>query len=85
MFIREHPNRVISGNVTYTARICGDERLDGTWQGWIEFHPSDSRHPILTTEQETSQPNLKALEYWADGLEAIYLEGALARAQGRLL
>jgi len=85
MLIREHPNRVVSGSVTYIARIFGDERVDGTWEGWIEFHSTDSGHPILTTEQETSQPNRKALEYWADGLEPIYLEGALARAQGRLL
>ena len=41
--------------------------------------------PVLRTDQETSQPNRSALEYWADGLEPIYLEGALARAQGRLL
>jgi hypothetical protein len=26
-----------------------------------------------------------AIEYWADGLEPIYLEGALARAQRRFL
>ena len=85
MLIREHPNRVVSGSVTYIARIFGDERVDGTWEGWIEFHSTDSGHPILTTEQETSQPNRKALEYWADGLAPIYMEGALARAQGRLL
>jgi hypothetical protein len=85
MLIREHPIKVIIGNVTYIARILGDERPDGTWEGWIEFHPRDSSHPILSTERETSQPNLAALEYWAQGLEPIYLEGALARAQGRLL
>jgi hypothetical protein len=34
--------------------------------------------------KETSQPNRDAIEYWALGLEPIYLEGALARAQGRL-
>jgi hypothetical protein len=33
------------------------------------------------TGQETSQPDRKALEYWATGLEAVYLEGALARAK----
>ena len=85
MLIREHPIKVICGNVTYTTRILGDERPDGTWEGWIEFRPTDSNHPTLSTERETSQPNLVALEYWADGLEPIYLEGALARAQGRLL
>jgi hypothetical protein len=31
------------------------------------------------------QPNCPALEYWAEGLKPIYLEGAIARAQGRLL
>ena len=85
MLIREHPNQIIYSDPAYTVLICGEERPDGTWEGWIEFHPSDSNHPILVTEQETSQPNRAALEYWADGLEPIYLEGALARAQGRLL
>ena len=42
------------------------------------------RVKILRTDQGTSQPNRAAIEYWADGLEPIYLEGALARAQGRL-
>jgi hypothetical protein len=85
MLIRVHPNQVSSGNIAYAARICGDERIDGTWEGWIEFRPTDPNHPILSTDRETSQPNRTALEYWADGLEPIYLEGALARAQGRLL
>jgi hypothetical protein len=38
---------------------------------------------VLSTGQETSQPDLKALEYWAGGLEPIYLAGALERAQRR--
>jgi len=46
---------------------------------------TDISQPVLRTEQETSQPNRAAIEYWADGLEPIYLDGALARAQGRLL
>jgi hypothetical protein len=53
-------------------------------QGWLEFHPTDKSKPVLRTAQETSQPNYVAIEYWAFGLEPIYLEGALARAQGRL-
>jgi hypothetical protein len=85
MLIRTHPANVAHGDTTYSARICGEERVDGTWEGWLEFHPTDSSRPILITERETSQPNRSALEYWADGLESIYLEGALARAQGRLL
>lgn len=84
MVIREHPCKVIDGGTTYSVLICAEQRVDGTWEGWLEFHPSDS-HSILRTDQETSQPNRNAIEYWADGLEPIYLDGALARAQGRLL
>ncbi len=83
--IRELPNSILTADAKYTVHICGQERTDSTWEGWIEFHPTDSNHPVLITEQETSQPNRTALEYWADGLEPIYLEGAFARAQGRLL
>jgi len=85
MFIREHPAKVIDGDTTYSVRICGQERADRNWEAWLEFHPTDTRKAILVTDQETSQPNRVAVEYWASGLEPIYLEGALARAQGRLL
>ena len=82
--IREQSARVKDGDTTYIVRICGEQRTDGTWEGWIEFHPTDTSKPVLRTRQETSQPNLAAIEYWADGLEPIYFDGALARAQGRL-
>ena len=85
MLISEHQIKVIERETTYTVWICGEERLDGTWIGWLEFHPSNTTEPLLRTDQETSQPNRAALEYWAGGLESVYLEGALARAQGRLL
>jgi hypothetical protein len=85
MLIREHANNVKDGDTVYVVRICGEERLDRTWEGWLEFHPTNTVQQILRTDQETSQPNRAAIEYWADGLEPIYLEGALARAQGRLL
>jgi len=72
--IRKHPVLVVSGAVRYTVHILGQERVDGTWEGWLEFHPS-GMGSILRTDQETSKPNLTALEYWADGLEPVYLEG----------
>jgi hypothetical protein len=85
MLIREHPTKIIDGDTTYVVQICGEERIDGTWEAWLEFHATDISQPILRTGQETSQPNRAAIEYWAGGLEPIYIEGALARAQGRLL
>jgi hypothetical protein len=84
MLIRELPLQVNSGKMTYSVRVHGNERPDGTWEGWIEFYPMGFAS-ILRTDQETSQPNLQALEYWADGLEPVYFQGAFARAQERLL
>lgn len=65
----------------YHAVVYGGRRKDGTWNGWIEFVPADRSKPTLRTEQETSQPDRKAVEYWAGGLEPVYLEGALVRAR----
>jgi hypothetical protein len=85
LLIREHPTKVTHSETTYVVQICAEERIDRTWQAWLEFHPTDINRPVLRTDQETSQPNRAAIEYWANGLGPIYLEGALARAQGRLL
>jgi hypothetical protein len=69
----------------YIVRSYGEERRDGTWIGWLEFHPTDVTKPVLHTGQETSQPSRASVEYWASGLEPIYFEGALARAQAKSL
>lgn len=65
---------------TYKVRSYGKQRDDGTWIGWLEFEPDDPEDPTLATDQETSQPNRTAVEYWATGLEAVYFEGAFERA-----
>ncbi len=64
---------------SYEALIYGQQRVDGTWIGWIEFVPVTGGH-VLRTTRETSQPDRAALDYWAGGLEPTYLEGALTRA-----
>ena len=69
-----------SDETTYVVRSYGEQRLDGTWIGWLEFGPTDAGKPTLRTDQETSQPNRVAIEYWATGLEPVYFEGAFARA-----
>jgi hypothetical protein len=79
--IHEHSARVRAPDGTeYCARTCGEPRADGTWSGWLEFVPATGRGATLSTEQETSQPDRKAVAYWAGGLEPVYLEGALKRA-----
>ena len=64
----------------YRIEIEGEQRSDGTWGGRVVFIDGTSTR---ATEQETSQPNRQALEYWASGLETIYLEGAFNRAKER--
>jgi hypothetical protein len=49
------------------------------WQGWIEFTPVEGGDTVVSG-RETTQPNREDTVYWATGLTAVYLEGALARA-----
>jgi hypothetical protein len=80
--IHTHSARVRGEDGTeYEAHIHGTRRDDGTWAAWIEFHSRGDSGRVLTTGQETSQPDRRALDYWAGGLEPIYLEGALSRAR----
>ena len=62
----------------YTATVCGRERDDGLWEGWIEFTNIENKKVVRST-RETTQPNFTDLKYWATGLTAVYLEGALDR------
>jgi hypothetical protein len=79
--IFEHAVRVEDADGgTYVPRTYGQARGDGTWIGWIEFHPLDGEGVVLRTDQETLQPNREALLYWASGLEPIYFDGAFSRA-----
>ena len=63
----------------YVARACGAETDSGRWQGWIEF-TNRRTGEILRSGRETTQPNRTDTLYWATGLTAVYLEGALDRA-----
>ena len=53
---------------------------DNLWLGWIAF--TNEAGETVETGIETRQPDRAALEYWASGVEPIYLDGALARARG---
>jgi hypothetical protein len=81
--IHQHSTLVHAPDETlYSPRVLGQDRNDGTWEAWIEFHPlpATSRASVLATGRETTQPNREALLYWATGLEPIYIEGAFTRA-----
>jgi hypothetical protein len=71
--------RTVAGEI-FKTRVYGDRQPDGLWIGWLEFDDELGRVK-LRTARETTQPNREALEYWASGLEAVYVEGAFARAQ----
>jgi hypothetical protein len=68
-----------SSGIVYRARACGASMPDGLWEGWIEFIPVDGGKPVRSP-RETTQPNRADTAYWATGLTAVYLEGALERA-----
>jgi hypothetical protein len=63
----------------YVARACGTATESGMWHGWLEFVASGGGE-TLRSGRETTQPNRTDTLYWATGLSAVYLEGALARA-----
>ena len=69
-----------TGGRHWSAQACGGIANDGLWEGWLEFLPLDADESPVRTARETEQPNRDALQYWAQGLTAVYLDGALARA-----
>ena len=64
----------------FFAQAAGKETENGLWEGWLEFVPLDDSSTAVCSERETTQPNRKNLEYWAQGLTVVYLQGALSRA-----
>ena len=72
------PTRSATGDLYY-ARALGGIASDGLWEGWLEFTRAGDDE-VATTKRETEQPNRADLMYWAQGLSAAYLEGALERA-----
>jgi hypothetical protein len=78
--IRRHNDQVQDeAGQLYDVLIYG-ERVGGTWEGWIDFVPLSAALPSRRTGRETTQPDRAALEYWATGLEPLYLAGAFERA-----
>lgn len=53
---------------TYVAEIHGREAATGLWAGWIELAALEDANR-LATAVETTQPDRRALKYWAAGLD----------------
>ena len=75
----DEPMRDADGAM-YFAQAAGQQRDDGLWEGWLEFMGLDESARSICSDRETTQPNRADLEYWAQGLTRVYLQGALARA-----
>ena len=77
----EYAERLLEVDGTeYVIRAWGGPRSDGRWVGWLEFTAVGQRR-VRRTGQETTQRSRADLAYWATGLEAVYLQGAFARAR----
>ena len=72
------PTRSASGDLYY-GRALGKIGDDGLWEGWLEFVLAGDEETVRTA-RETEQSKRDDLDYWAQGLSATYLEGALERA-----
>lgn len=79
--IHSYSNAVVdSQGVRYRAHAHGERNDLGTWDGWLVFEPAVAGGTVLRTDRETTQPEREDLDYWASGLEPVYLEGAFGRA-----
>jgi hypothetical protein len=70
-----------STGARYFVEAMGRQREDGLWEGYFEFLPVDERAERIMSDRETTQPNRRAVDYWAQGLSRVYLRGALDRAR----
>jgi transposase InsO family protein len=39
-----------------TPGVCGAERPDGTWEGWLEFHPTNITQPTCKPIRKPANP-----------------------------
>lgn len=69
----------------YHARVVGRHAEDKMWEGWLEFEPIDGAGETVIGPVESRQPEREHLAYWAGGLSAVFVEGALRRAQNPLV
>ena len=78
--LTEFPDVIVGPDgIRYHVHASGAPMPDGKWQAWLEFVPYGGGTAVRSG-RETTQPNRTDTVYWATGLTAVYLEGALQRA-----
>jgi hypothetical protein len=77
--IQEFSSEVIAEDGRrFVCRVYGAPQPQGPlWEAWLVFFPEDGGPPLVG-DRETAQHRSDLL-FWAGGLEAVYLEGALDR------
>jgi ATP-dependent Clp protease ATP-binding subunit ClpA len=81
--IRTYPDVVLKADGSvFRCASYAKERADGRCEGRVVFFPLHGGPPVAT-DRETTQPRRAFLDYWADGLTATFLQGALSRALRR--
>ncbi|HWC03027.1 MAG TPA: hypothetical protein VHF87_09655 [Methylomirabilota bacterium] len=68
-----------SSGEQYVARAYMDRQPGGLWEAWLVFF-SLTTDAVIATDRETTQGKREHVLYWASGLSATYLQGALERA-----
>ena len=67
--IQQYVERIRGAESEYIVRACGEQRADGTWNGWLEFHDATDSHAPFRSLSSTRHPDHGALTRWAAGLE----------------
>lgn len=67
---------------TFETWVHSKQRLDGRWEGRLEFRPIPSGESI-TTAVQTTQTNEAAVFGWAAGLSVAHIENAFKTSSSR--
>jgi hypothetical protein len=80
-YVHQYRTQIVRSDGTrYVARVYTDREPAGNvWEAWLVFFPVAGGAPVAS-DRETTQSKREDVDYWASGIEPIYLEGALARA-----
>jgi ATP-dependent Clp protease ATP-binding subunit ClpX len=76
--VHVYPHVLNAAGSRYVAAAYADRMPGGRWEAWLVFFPLE-RGSALASDRETTQHGLDAACRWAEGVSAVYLQGALRR------